>query len=89
MPRAASVLGLPLPPQTSKTIGDTLSAKGISWAWYAGGWNAALADGTRPPNEKRSVIYTRENNASISSRTISPSTISPGSRRARRIATCI
>ena len=34
-----------------------------SWAWYAGGWNAALADGTRPPSEKRSVIYTRENNA--------------------------
>ena len=25
-----------------------LSAKGISWAWYAGGWNAALADGRRP-----------------------------------------
>ena len=45
--------GLPLPPQTSKTIGDTLSAKGMSWAWYAGGWNAALADGSRPPSEKR------------------------------------
>jgi phospholipase C len=56
-------LGLPLPPQTSKTIGDTLSAKGISWAWYAGGWNAALADGRRPSSEKRTVIYTRENNS--------------------------
>jgi acid phosphatase len=56
-------LGLPLPPQTSKTIGDTLSDKGISWAWYAGGWNAALADGRRPPGEKRAVVYTRENNA--------------------------
>jgi acid phosphatase len=54
-------LGLPLPPQGSKTIGDTLSAKNISWAWYAGGWNAALADGRRPPAEKRKVIYTREN----------------------------
>ena len=32
-------------PQTAKTIGDTLSAKGISWAWYAGGWTQALADG--------------------------------------------
>ena len=30
-----------LPPQTLKTVGDTLSAKGISWAWYAGGWDAA------------------------------------------------
>jgi phospholipase C len=25
------------------TIGDELSAKGIDWAWYAGGWNDALA----------------------------------------------
>ncbi len=41
-----------LPPQTEQTIGDLLSAKGISWAWYAGAWQAAL-DGrnTRPvPN---------------------------------------
>jgi acid phosphatase len=56
-------LGLPLPPQTNRTVGDTLSAKGITWAWYAGGWNVALADGRRPPGEKRGVIYTRENNA--------------------------
>jgi acid phosphatase len=49
--------GYPLPPQTSKTIGDTLSAKGISWAWYAGAWNQALADGRRDPKEKRFVIY--------------------------------
>jgi phospholipase C len=55
-------LGLPLPPQTNKTIGDTLSAKGIGWVWYAGGWNAALADGRRPTSE-RTVIYTRANNA--------------------------
>ncbi len=47
----------PVPPQTAITIGDTLSAKGVSWAWYAGGWNAALADGRRPAGEKRSVIY--------------------------------
>jgi phospholipase C len=47
----------PAPPQTTKTIGDTLSAKGISWAWYAGGWDAALADGRRDPTAKRSVIY--------------------------------
>jgi acid phosphatase len=31
-----------LPPQTEKTIGDLLSAKGVSWAWYAGAWQAAL-----------------------------------------------
>jgi len=32
-----------LPPQTAPTIGDRLSARGISWAWYAGGWDDALA----------------------------------------------
>ena len=48
----------PLPPQRATTIGDTLSAKGIDWAWYAGGWNLAVADGRRPAAEKRSVIYT-------------------------------
>jgi phospholipase C len=31
-----------LPPQTDKTIGDLLSARGVSWAWYAGAWEAAL-----------------------------------------------
>jgi acid phosphatase len=47
----------PSPPQTARTIGDTLSAKGVSWAWYAGGWNTALADGRRDPREKRGAIY--------------------------------
>ena len=30
------------PPQTFNTIGDLLSAKSVSWAWYAGAWQAAL-----------------------------------------------
>ena len=50
----------PVPPQTAKTIGDTLSAKGVSWAWYGGGFNAALADGRQDPKAKRAVIYNRE-----------------------------
>ena len=29
-----------LPPQTETTIGDLLSAKGVSWAWYGGAWQA-------------------------------------------------
>jgi phospholipase C len=33
-----------LPPQTAPTIGDRLSAKGIDWAWYAGGWSNANGD---------------------------------------------
>jgi acid phosphatase len=32
-----------VPPQTLPTIGERLSAAGISWAWYAGGWNDAAA----------------------------------------------
>jgi len=31
-----------LPPQTFDTIGDLLSRKGVSWAWYGGAWQAAL-----------------------------------------------
>lgn len=33
-----------LPPQTDANIGDLLSAKGVSWAWYAGAWQVALDD---------------------------------------------
>ena len=50
----------PIPPQTTRTIGDAMSMRGISWAWYAGGYNEALADGRRPPDAKRAVIYNRE-----------------------------
>jgi acid phosphatase len=47
-----------LPPQTQTNVGDELSAAGVSWKWYAGSWNAALADGTQDPSLARSVIYT-------------------------------
>ena len=32
-----------VPSLTLPTIGDRLDDKGIAWAWYAGGWNEALA----------------------------------------------
>ncbi|SHM83163.1 alkaline phosphatase family protein [Mucilaginibacter sp. OK098] len=32
-----------IPNQTNPTIGDRLSDKNISWAWYSGGWNDAIA----------------------------------------------
>lgn len=48
-PRFADPAGNPLPPQTETTLGDLLSARGVDWAWYAQGWDAALAD--------RGVIY--------------------------------
>jgi len=41
-----------LPPQSHATIGDRLSARGVDWAWYAGGWGEAMAgrgEGDGPP----------------------------------------
>ena len=52
-----------LPPMREKSVGDTLSAKGVSWAWYGGGWNAASADGRREPSEPREVIYSAKGQA--------------------------
>jgi phospholipase C len=37
---AANVL---VPNQTLPTIGDRLSEKKVSWAWYSGGWDSAVA----------------------------------------------
>ena len=41
---AANPNVLRLSPQTGTTIGDELSAAGISWGWYAGGWSNADGD---------------------------------------------
>jgi len=62
-PRGTDPTQHTLPPQTQKTIGDTLSAKGITWAWYAGAWDAALKDGMQPPEAPRKVIATRADGA--------------------------
>lgn len=37
-----------MPPLTEPTLGDRLSAKHIAWAWYAGGWNDAVAGHADP-----------------------------------------
>ncbi len=55
-PRFTDPARHPLRAQTTRTIGDTLSAKGVSWVWYAGGWKEALADGMQPPSAPRRVI---------------------------------
>jgi acid phosphatase len=49
--------GTTLPPQSQATIGDALDAKHVGWIWYAGSWNAALADGRRSALDARTVIY--------------------------------
>ena len=38
-----------MPPQTEPTIGDLLSLKGISWAWYGGAWQDTLDNGNSEP----------------------------------------
>ena len=40
--RARSARSFPL--QTAPTIGDRLSAAGVDWAWYSGGWANATGD---------------------------------------------
>jgi len=40
----SSPTAVKLPAQTAPTIGDRLSAKGIDWAWYSGGWSNANGD---------------------------------------------
>ena len=62
-PAGTSGSGVPVPPQTAPTIGDRLSERGISWAWYAGAYRQALADGEQPAGVKRKIIYTRDNNS--------------------------
>lgn len=48
-PHPASVSGANLvPPQTNATIGDRMDAANVSWAWYSGGWNNALAGSADP-----------------------------------------
>jgi phospholipase C len=49
---ATSILaGSKVPPSTMPTIGDALTAKGISWAYYGGGYDAAVrvANGSKDP----------------------------------------
>ena len=43
-----------LPPQTQRHIGDALDDAGVSWAWYAGAWDAALSASV---NRGSRVIY--------------------------------
>lgn len=38
-----------LPPQTSPTIGDRLSEKEVSWAWFSGAWQHVLDHGNSDP----------------------------------------
>jgi len=54
---ANPMIATTLPPQTQVNIGDLLEARHIPWVWYAGAWDAAIADGMRPAAKLRTAIY--------------------------------
>ncbi len=62
-PAGTKAMGAPVPPQTAPTVGDRLSERGISWAWYAGAYRQALADAQQPANVQRRIVYTRDNDS--------------------------
>jgi phospholipase C len=61
--------GAQLPPLTGSNIGDELSAAGVSWAWYSGGWSNAAGEVGAPgwtngsgttcadPNSKQNPLF--------------------------------
>jgi acid phosphatase len=59
-----------LPAQTATTIGDLLDAKSVSWKWYAGSWNDAVADGRKDPAQARGVIYKGDANGTATPATV-------------------
>jgi len=44
----SGLFGAKIPAQTNPTIGDRLTAKGVDWAWYSGGWSNANGDVGNP-----------------------------------------
>src|SRR5262249_20259637 len=51
---AGITAGTSIPPSTLRTIGDALNEKSISWAYYGGGFNAAVrvANGSTDPFDR-------------------------------------
>ena len=47
-----------LQPLDKPTLGDRLTDKGISWAWYSGGWNNAIAGKPDPSFQYHHQPYT-------------------------------
>ena len=54
--------GKKVPPSSLRTIGDALNKNGISWAYYGGGYNAAVrvANGSTDPVDRLSTINYRD-----------------------------
>jgi phospholipase C len=66
-PHPASITDpkLLLPPQTMPNIGDRLSEKGITWAWYSGGWDDALAGKPDPEFQFHHQVFAMFANTAV------------------------
>ena len=82
-------LGLPLPPQTQQDDRRHALGQGCRLGLVCGRLERSPRGRRRAARRASSHLHARRTTPSISSRTISPSTISAGLRRARRIASCI
>src|SRR6478735_1688163 len=56
-----------LPEQTNPTIGDRLNDAGISWAWYSGGWDDAVAGHPDPSFQFHHQAFAYYKNYSLGS----------------------
>jgi acid phosphatase len=68
-----------LPPQTHETIGNRLSAKGISWGWYSAGWSNADGDVGAPgwTNGTHPAPPTKESGAPCPDKSAEPDAVWP------------
>jgi phospholipase C len=66
-PHPASITDpkLLLPPQTMPNIGDRLSEKGITWAWYSGGWDDARAGKPDPEFQFHHQVFAMFANTAV------------------------
>ena len=47
-----------LPPAHAPTIGDRLTEKNVTWAWYAGGWRDVVEGRLKPYEDKPDAFQT-------------------------------
>jgi phospholipase C len=64
-PKSITDPAMLLPLQTNPTIGDRLDEAGVSWAWYAGGWDDAVAGNPAPSFQFHHQAFTYYENYAL------------------------
>jgi phospholipase C len=67
-----------LPLQDFDTIGDRMNAGGVSWAWYAGGWDRAKAGNADPLFQYHHQPFAYFRNYALSRAPVEPESGKPG-----------